>query len=129
MDQLKAAVCENINLYMEKNEEEFQPFLPTFVTDVWGLLVGLSLTPLGLSHGRDPLAIMALKFLTTVSRSVHHALFQEAETLRKICESIIVPNIRFRDEDEELFDMNYMEYIRRSVWCSAWCSAITLPRG
>ena len=25
---MKAAICENINLYMEKNEEEFRDYLP-----------------------------------------------------------------------------------------------------
>lgn len=113
MDQLKAAICDNINLYMEKNEEEFQAFLPTFVTDVWNLLMSLSLTPEGLAPGRDPLATIAIKFLTTVSRSVHHALFKEPETMKKICEGIVVPNIRLREDDEELFEMNYVEYIRR----------------
>ncbi|CAI5953901.1 unnamed protein product [Closterium sp. NIES-65] len=115
LDQLKAAICENINLYMEKNEEEFKDFLPTFVTDVWTLLIKLPQSPEGLGPGRDRLAIVAIRFLTTVSRSVHHALFKDAETLRKICEGIVLPNSRLRDEDEELFEMNFVEYIRRDM--------------
>jgi hypothetical protein len=39
LDAVKAAVCENINLYIEKFEEEFEPFLKTFVTVVWGQLM------------------------------------------------------------------------------------------
>lgn len=35
----QAAVCENINLYMEKCEEEFQSYLGTFVHVVWELLL------------------------------------------------------------------------------------------
>jgi exportin-2 (importin alpha re-exporter) len=35
----QAAVCENINLYMEKCEEEFQSYLGTFVQVVWELLL------------------------------------------------------------------------------------------
>jgi hypothetical protein len=39
LDGVKAAVCANINLFMEMNEEEFAKYLQTFVTDVWHLLV------------------------------------------------------------------------------------------
>lgn len=31
----------------------------------------------------------------------------------QICNGIVIPNVRFRDEDEETFEMNYIEYIRR----------------
>jgi hypothetical protein len=40
--QVKAAVCENINLYMSKYEEEFRGYLQMFVTDVWSLLMKVS---------------------------------------------------------------------------------------
>jgi exportin-2 (importin alpha re-exporter) len=39
LDGVKAAVCANINLFMEMNEEEFAKYLQTFVTDVWHLLM------------------------------------------------------------------------------------------
>lgn len=38
VDAVKAAVCQNINLFMEMNEEEFKDYLQTFVQDVWTLL-------------------------------------------------------------------------------------------
>ena len=40
----------------------------------------------------------AINFLTAVSRSVHHALFEGADTLRQICESIVIPNLRMRED-------------------------------
>lgn len=33
------AVCANINLFMEMNEEEMEKYLQTFVTDIWHLLM------------------------------------------------------------------------------------------
>lgn len=45
MEQLKSQICDNIALYAQKYDEEFQQFLPQFVTDVWGLLVNTSLEP------------------------------------------------------------------------------------
>ncbi|KAL0002315.1 hypothetical protein SO802_016096 [Lithocarpus litseifolius] len=110
VDELRAAVCENINLYMEKNEEEFQVYLNDFALAVWRLLGTVTQ-----SSSRDQLAVTAIKFLTTVSTSVHHALFAGEGVILQICQSIVVPNVRLREEDEELFEMNYIEFIRRDI--------------
>ncbi|KAK9279305.1 hypothetical protein L1049_012984 [Liquidambar formosana] len=110
VDELRAAVCENISLYMEKNEEEFQGYLNDFALAVWSLLGKVSA-----SSSRDQLTITAIKFLTTVSTSVHHMLFAGEGVIPQICQSIVIPNVRLRDEDEELFEMNYVEFIRRDM--------------
>ncbi|EOX95681.1 Cellular apoptosis susceptibility protein / importin-alpha re-exporter, putative isoform 1 [Theobroma cacao] len=110
VDELRAAVCENISLYMEKNEEEFQGYLNDFASAVWSLLTNVSQ-----SSSRDKLAVTAMKFLTTVSTSVHHTLFANEGVIPQICQSIVIPNVRLRDEDEELFEMNYVEFIRRDM--------------
>ncbi|KAH7543014.1 exportin-2 [Ziziphus jujuba] len=112
VDDLRAAVCENINLYMEKNEEEFRCYLKEFVSAVW-ILLGNMVSQA--SSNRDQLAITAIKFLTTVSTSVHHALFEGEGVIQQICQSIVIPNVRLRDDDEELFEMNYVEFIRRDM--------------
>ena len=65
VDQVKAAICDNVNLYIEKNEEEFQRFLQTFVQDVWTLL-----TKTGLEPNKDHLVTSGVRFLTTVANSV-----------------------------------------------------------
>ncbi|KAK3194607.1 hypothetical protein Dsin_025917 [Dipteronia sinensis] len=110
VDELKAAVCENISLYMEKNEEEFQGYLNDFAFAVWTLLGNVSQF-----SSRDRLAVTAIKFLTTVSTSVHHTLFSGEGVIPQICQSIVIPNVRLRDEDEELFEMNFVEFIRRDM--------------
>eukprot|EP00850_Spirogloea_muscicola_P008170 SM000043S15798 [mRNA] locus=s43:232850:238627:+ [translate_table: standard] len=110
INSLKASICENVNLYVEKYEEEFQEFLPIFANDIWTLLLSL-----GLSAGQDRIATTSINFLITVARSVHHPLFSDPARLQMICQSIVIPNLQFRDEDEELFDMNYIEYIRRDI--------------
>tara|TARA_B110000977_G_scaffold100003_1_gene131240 strand:+ start:15818 stop:18799 length:2982 start_codon:yes stop_codon:yes gene_type:complete len=110
LDAVKASVCDNVNLYIEKNEEEFQRFLQTFVQDVWQLL-----TKTGLESSKDHLVTSGVRFLTTVANSVHHSLFSSQDTLKTLCEQIVIPNLQFRDDDEELFDMNHVEYIRRDI--------------
>ncbi|XP_075669283.1 exportin-2-like [Castanea sativa] len=110
VDELRAAVCENINLYMEKNEEEFQVYLSDFVRAVWSLLGTVTQ-----SSSRDQLAVTAIKFLTTVSTSAHHALFAGEGVIPLIWHRIVVPNVRLREEDEKLFELNYVEFIRRDI--------------
>lgn len=110
VDGLRAAVCDNISHYMEKEEDLFKKYLSGFVDAVWSLLVAASA-----SSSRDRLTVTAIKFLTTVSTSVHHALFARDDILQQICQSIVIPNVMLRDEDEELFDMNYVEFIRRDM--------------
>ncbi|KAL2251846.1 UNVERIFIED_CONTAM: Exportin-2 [Sesamum indicum] len=56
---------------------------------VWGLLVVVSN-----SSNRERLTVTAIKFLTT---------------------SIVIPNVMSRDEDEELFEIYYVEFIRRDM--------------
>lgn len=45
VDAVKAAVCNNINLFIEINEEEFAKYLNTFAQDVWTQLTQVSLNP------------------------------------------------------------------------------------
>ncbi|XP_071696769.1 exportin-2-like [Rutidosis leptorrhynchoides] len=110
VDGLRAAVCDNISHYMEHEEEVFQKYLSGFVEAVWSLLVVVSASP-----SRERLTVTAIKFLTIVSTSVHHALFSGDEILQQITQSIVIPNVMLRDEDEELFEMNYVEFIRRDM--------------
>ncbi|KAL6575622.1 hypothetical protein OROHE_000999 [Orobanche hederae] len=110
VDELRAAVCENISLYMEKEEDLFKKYLGDFVKAVWGLLVVASN-----SASRERLTVTAIKFLTTVSTSIHHTLFGGDDVLQQICQGIVIPNVMLRDEDEELFEMNYVEFIRRDM--------------
>lgn len=110
VDGVKAAVCEALILFMERNEEEFAKFLSTFSQDVWTQLMKVSQAP-----GQDNLAMHAINFLTAVARSVHFKLFEGADTLRQICESIVIPNLRMRDDMEEMFEMNWIEYVRRDT--------------
>lgn len=43
LDHLRSQVCENISLYAQKYDEEFSPYMETFVTAIWELLVKTSI--------------------------------------------------------------------------------------
>eukprot|EP00741_Cyanophora_paradoxa_P021915 tig00021428_g21154.t1 len=101
LDRTQAAVCDNLNLFMEKYEEEFKPYLQKFVSDVWTLLMKKGPEP-----KNDLMVTSAIRFLTTVAKSVHYELFNDPATLKSICEKI---------QDEELFEENPQEYLRRDI--------------
>ncbi|GMH45111.1 hypothetical protein BSKO_13068 [Bryopsis sp. KO-2023] len=110
LDALKAAVCENINLFIALNEEEFEGYLEKFVMSVWKQLVKVSS-----NSGQGNLAMSAIQFLTSVAKSTHNTLFAQENTLQQICEKVIVPNLKLSEEDEELFETNPMDYIQRDT--------------
>ena len=110
LDALKAVACECLSLFMEGNEEEFAGFLETFVGDVWKQLVDV-----GQGIGQDHIAMSAIAFLTTVARSVHFNLFAGEDILKQVCQGVVIPNIQLREGDIELFEMNWVEYVRRDT--------------
>ncbi|XP_014473995.1 PREDICTED: exportin-2 isoform X2 [Dinoponera quadriceps] len=111
IEQLKSQVCDNVGLYAQKYDEEFQPYLPEFVTAVWNLL-----TSTGQQPKYDSLVSNALQFLATVAdRAQYRHLFEDPTTLSSICEKVIIPNMEFRESDNELFEDNPEEYIRRDI--------------
>jgi exportin-2 (importin alpha re-exporter) len=112
LDALKAAVCANVDLFTEVNDEEVAKYLPTFVTDVWTLLTSGAVSAL---PRKDNLAMAGIRLLTTVARSAHVALFGEPGVLQRVCEAVVIPNLKVREEDEELFESNPVEFIRRDA--------------
>lgn len=111
IQQLKSEVCDSIALYAQKYDEEFQPYLSQFVTDIWSLLVSTGLQP-----KYDLLVSNALQFLSSVGERAHYRhLFEDNNVLNSICEKVIIPNMEFRPSDQELFEDNPEEYIRRDI--------------
>ncbi|KAK9511317.1 hypothetical protein O3M35_005891 [Rhynocoris fuscipes] len=111
LEQLRSQICFNLGLYASKYDEEFRPFLPDFVTDIWNLLVST-----GLQAKYDLLVSNSLQFLSTVADRDHYRnLFEDPNVLSNICEKVIIPNVHFREIDEELFEDNPEEYMRRDI--------------
>eukprot|EP00566_Odontella_aurita_P003278 CAMPEP_0113547256 /NCGR_PEP_ID=MMETSP0015_2-20120614/12254_1 /TAXON_ID=2838 /ORGANISM="Odontella" /LENGTH=984 /DNA_ID=CAMNT_0000447789 /DNA_START=9 /DNA_END=2963 /DNA_ORIENTATION=+ /assembly_acc=CAM_ASM_000160 len=107
VDVLQSAIVENLNLYANKDEEPFLPFLPNFTTLVWNRLMALSSFP---KH--DTLATTSIRFLSSlVGKLMHKSLFQDPATLREIIVKIVIPNIMIREADEERFEDDPQEFI------------------
>ncbi|CAI2184350.1 8284_t:CDS:10 [Funneliformis geosporum] len=108
LEKVKAIICEICALYATKYEEIFT-MLPTFVETVWTLL-----TTTGLESKYDILVSKAMAFLSKVVKLERYSgLFAKRDVLTQFCEKIILPNMYFRPIDEELFDYDPIEFIRR----------------
>ncbi|KAK4525404.1 hypothetical protein GAYE_SCF12G3312 [Galdieria yellowstonensis] len=109
-DQVQAETLDNITLCAEKYEEEFRPYLSQFVSATWSLLIRH-----GNSTKYDQVVTAGMGLLTIVSKSVDFGLFSDPETLKQVCEYIIIPNVELREDDQDLFEENPMEYIRQDM--------------
>lgn len=111
LEQLKSQICDNIGMYAQKYNEEFQGFLPQFVQTVWNLLINTGNEP-----KYDLLVSNAMNFLSIVAdRNQYQDLFKAENVLDSISSKVIIPNMEFRQSDEELFEDNPEEYIRRDI--------------
>jgi len=108
IEKIQAAVVENVNLYVSKYEEEFLPHLSEFTQCIWGLLMQV-----GPKSKYDTLATSSIKFLTSVSsKQMNTPLFTD-QVLQDIVQRIVVPNLMATQFDEELFEDNAQDYIRK----------------
>lgn len=111
LELLKSQICEITAMFAQKYDEDFSEYLPRFVQSTWNLLITTDTKP---KH--DVLVSNALEFLASVAeRPTYKDLFADESTLRSICEKVIVPNMEFRSSDEELFEDNPEEYVRRDL--------------
>ena len=110
IEKLKAAIIENLVLYATKYEEMFTDYLSVFTSLIWQLLVGIKAQP-----KYDILATVSIKFLTTVSsKQMNMHLFTD-DILQQIVEHIVVPNLMATELDEEIFEDNPLDYIRKDI--------------
>lgn len=111
LENVKAAVCRAANLYAGKYDEEFRPRVPALVQRVWNLL-----TSLGEETRYDGLVTAAVPFLSTVAgQEWNRGLFANQEALNSMCERVVIPQLKLRAADIELFEDDPAEYIRRDI--------------
>lgn len=111
LENVKSQICECILLYADKYSEEFESYLGGFIQQVWSLL-----DQLNNSVKYDILVSNAIRFLSVVAeRGFHKEIFEKQEVLKQISTRIIIPNMEFREFDEELFEDNPEEYIHRDI--------------
>mmetsp|Transcript_24695 Transcript_24695/g.58398 ORF Transcript_24695/g.58398 Transcript_24695/m.58398 type:complete len:974 (+) Transcript_24695:152-3073(+) len=107
IDKLQSAIIDILKLFIERDEEPFQSFIPEFTTLIWNLLISKTTYP---KH--DQVVVTSMKYLNIlVGRQIYRDLFKETATLQQIVANIVIPNMTIRESDEENFEDNPQEYI------------------
>lgn len=110
LDKIRSSVCEIFELYA-KRYLDVLPQLPEYVQAVWDMLGTYSA-----AEKYDVIVSKAIHFLSAVVRmGTEQRLFESPEALERVCAAIIVPNMTLREVEEEMFEDNPMEYIRRDL--------------
>ncbi|GAA5820705.1 hypothetical protein JCM11251_003120 [Rhodosporidiobolus azoricus] len=113
LEAAKAEICEIVQLYSLRYLDAFGEggYLGPFVEKTWGLL-----TKLGPQVRYDTLVARATSFLgTVVKMPSQRALFEAQQTLEAFCEKIVLPNMTLRTFEEDLFEEDPAEYVRRDL--------------
>eukprot|EP00298_Acanthocystis_sp_HF-20_P004772 c15082_g1_i1.p1 GENE.c15082_g1_i1~~c15082_g1_i1.p1 ORF type:complete len:726 (+),score=188.34 c15082_g1_i1:67-2244(+) len=99
--KLFSCVCQVLNLYLEKYDEEYSSFIGPLTEDIWNILLKCNSS----NSKFDPIFINAIHYLKTIlTTSSHHMIIKNENTLNQICERIIIPNIFIRDEEIDMFE-------------------------
>ncbi|KAI8800787.1 Cse1-domain-containing protein [Cladochytrium replicatum] len=109
LESIKAKICEIVDLYVKRYEEEFTT-MKRFIEAIWRIL-----TTCGNQQKYDEFVCKAMRFLTSVVREKRHMHYFNQQTLSDICEKIVLRNMEIREVDEEVFEDEPIEYVRREV--------------
>ncbi|OTA92295.1 hypothetical protein M434DRAFT_396540 [Hypoxylon sp. CO27-5] len=108
---VKADICEVLQLYVTKYDDDFGRFTQVFVNSAWNLL-----SAIGPETKYDNLVSKALQFLTAIAASPKHSLaFNDENVLSQVVEKVVLPNVALRESDIELFEDEPIEFIRRDL--------------
>jgi exportin-2 (importin alpha re-exporter) len=111
LDNVKVAIIANLSLYASKDEECFMEYLPKFTTMIWNLLMKVTSFP---KH--DMLTTKSIQFLSSLLiKEMHKELFNNESTLREIVLKIVIPNLLFRESDQERFEDDPKEYLMTEI--------------
>jgi exportin-2 (importin alpha re-exporter) len=111
LDLVKADICELLELFTLKYDEDFSKYCQPFITSAWNLL-----STTGTETKHDIVVSKALHFLTAItSIKAHVGMFQSEEVLTQIVEKVILPNVALRESDIEMFEDEPIEFIRRDL--------------
>ncbi|KAJ2974221.1 hypothetical protein NUW58_g8727 [Xylaria curta] len=111
IETAKADICEALELYVQKYDDDFGPYAQVFISKVWNLL-----STTGPETKYDNLVSKALHFLTAIAGTTQHsAAFNDENVLNQVVEKVVLPNVALRESDIELFEDEPIEFIRRDL--------------
>jgi exportin-2 (importin alpha re-exporter) len=119
-----AALTENFTLYLSRNQEEFAPFVAPVFCALWAALLSKS-SNIHADKAPPPPPVSPPQFVCGVMRyitgvaSSASPLLAAPEAVRDVVGGVGVPQLRLSAADEELFDDNPLEFVRRDIDAAA----------
>lgn len=108
----KTAIIELVSLYITRYAEEFDGMIENFITCIWEL-INVYVTK---QQKFDLLAVKILSFLTSISKIIkYQSFFNNEQAIKEIIEKIILPNIAFREVDQETFEDEPITFVRSDL--------------
>ncbi|KAI0593042.1 chromosome segregation protein [Biscogniauxia sp. FL1348] len=111
VENVKADICEVLELYVNKFDDDFGRYTQVFISTAWNLL-----SSIGPETKYDNLVSKALHFLTAIAGTIQHSgAFNDENVLSQVVEKVVLPNVALRESDIELFEDEPIEFIRRDL--------------
>ncbi|KAI1500957.1 chromosome segregation protein [Biscogniauxia marginata] len=111
VENVKADICEVLELYVSKFDDDFGRYIQVFISTAWNLL-----STIGPETKYDNLVSKALHFLTAIAGTHQHSgAFNDENVLSQVVEKVVLPNVALRESDVELFEDEPIEFIRRDL--------------
>jgi len=113
IEDMKSEICEIASLFVQRysDAENFKEYTQKFAQHIWNLLVTTNQ-----DIQNDTLVSTAIRYLVTVAeRPESRSLFQDTNVLNLLCQRVIIPNMTFRELDQELFEDDPEEYVKRDI--------------
>lgn len=113
IEDMKSEICEIASLFVQRysDAENSKEYTQKFAENIWSLLVTTSQ-----DMKYDTLVSTAIRYLVTVAeRPETRPLFQDSNVLNLLCQNVIIPNLTLRDTDQELFEDDPEEYVKRDI--------------
>lgn len=112
-EDTKSEICEIASLFVQRysDADNAGDFIRLFAQQIWNLLINTNQ-----DTKYDSLVSAAIRYLVSVaSRPESRSLFESKEALDSLCKGVIIPNLIFRELDEELFEDDPEEYVRKDI--------------
>ncbi|KAF7308719.1 Importin N-terminal domain-containing protein [Mycena chlorophos] len=111
--QVKTGILQIAELYLQLYADKLHGTntIESFMQGVWTMIAENKMQSLA----DDGLVSQSLRFLSATIRSTQYAASFTGASLSAIIKSIVVPNVFFRESDEEMFSDDPLEFIRSSL--------------
>jgi exportin-2 (importin alpha re-exporter) len=108
--QLQSAALSTITLFLQKYDEEFEPFAATFLQAILAILSDAR----SMTTGMDDFVVSAFEFLSVGCRGSTRGLLDPTR-LQTICVSVVMPNLQLRNADLELYEDDPDLFLQREI--------------